>query len=323
MRKDIPSLGMLQAFETSARCLSFSRAADELLLTPSAVSRHVAALEQRLGVALFVRHRKRLTLTDAGSSYAARVRQRLDELERDTQEIRVGQEQGFVLRLAVVPTFCTEWLIPRLPDFAARHPDITIHLAARTEAFAFEQSGFDAAIYHGDRLWPQTQGEMILPEGDSIALAAPALLAAHDLHTPAGWLGCPHLTLISRATAWADWYASQGWHYTLHASRGPRHELFSMQLAAASAGLGVCLVPRLLAQTHLAVGTLVQAHPHGLPGRDGYWFVSPPRRSLPAPLQTFQRWLQQQSQRTDSPGFSAQPTPAAPPAPQTPMPPHG
>ena len=120
MRKDIPSLGVLQAFEASARLQSFSRAAEELALTPSAVSRHVAALEDRLGVALFVRARQRLALTDTGRSYAARIRLHLEQIERDTQEIRVGRDEGYVLHLAVVSTFCTQWLIPRLPQFIVR-----------------------------------------------------------------------------------------------------------------------------------------------------------------------------------------------------------
>ena len=94
MRKDIPSLGVLQAFEASARLQSFSRAAEELALTPSAVSRHVAALEARLGVTLFLRTRRRLLLTDTGRSYAARIRLHLEQIERDTQEIRVGRDEG-------------------------------------------------------------------------------------------------------------------------------------------------------------------------------------------------------------------------------------
>ena len=266
MRKDIPSLGVLQAFEASARLQSFSRAAEELALTPSAVSRHVAALEERLGVTLFVRARQRLALTDTGRSYAARIRLHLEQIERDTQEIRVGRDEGYVLHLAVVSTFCTQWLIPRLPQFAALHPRITLNLSVRSEVFAFDESGFDAAIYYGDRLWPDTQGRMVLPEGTCVPVCSPAYAAVHALHDEQAWLHCPHLTLASRAHAWRGWYAERGWHYTLHASRGPRYELFSMVIAGAAAGLGVGLVPQLLAQEALDSGRLVQAHPQALAG---------------------------------------------------------
>lgn len=291
MRKDIPSLGVLQAFEASARLQSFSRAAEELALTPSAVSRHVAALEDRLGVALFARARQRLALTDTGRSYAARIRLHLEQIARDTQEIRVGREGGYVLHLAVVSTFSTQWLIPRLPQFAALHPRITVHLSVRSEVFAFDESGFDAAIYYGDRLWPDTQGCMVLPEGPCVSVCSPAYAAVHALHTEAAWLQCPHLTLASRPNAWRDWYAASGWHYTLHASRGPRYELFSMVLAAAAVGLGVGLVPQLLAQESLEAGRLVLAHPQALEGTQGYWFVRPQHRPGSEALQAFRTWL--------------------------------
>ncbi len=291
MRKDIPSLGVLQAFEASARWQSFSRAAEELALTPSAVSRHVAALEERLGVTLFVRARQRLALTDTGRSYAARIRLHLEQIERDTQEIRVGRDEGSVLHLAVVSTFCTQWLIPRLPQFAALHPRITLNLSVRSEVFAFDESGFDAAIYYGDRLWPDTQGRMVLPEGPCVPVCSPAYAATHSLHDESAWLHCPHLTLATRAHAWRGWYAECGWHYTLHASRGPRYELFSMVIAAAAAGLGVGLVPQLLAQEALDSRRLVPAHPQALAGEQGYWFVQPQHRPGPEALQVFREWL--------------------------------
>jgi len=291
MRKDIPSLGVLQAFEASARWQSFSRAAEELALTPSAVSRHVAALEERLGVTLFVRARQRLALTDTGRSYAARIRLHLEQIERDTQEIRVGRDEGSVLHLAVVSTFCTQWLIPRLPQFAALHPRITLNLSVRSEVFAFDESGFDAAIYYGDRLWPDTQGRMVLPEGPCVPVCSPQYAAMHALHDESAWLHCPHLTLATRAHAWRGWYAECGWHYTLHASRGPRYELFSMVIAAAAAGLGVGLVPQLLAQEALDSRRLVPAHPQALAGEQGYWFVQPQHRPGPEALQVFREWL--------------------------------
>ena len=295
MRKDIPSLGVLQAFEASARFQSFSRAAQELALTPSAVSRHVATLEARLGVTFFVRARRRLTLTETGRSYAARIRRHLDQIERDTQEIRVGRDAGYVLHLAVVSTFCTQWLIPRLPDFARHHPHITINLSVRSEAFAFDESDFDAAIYYGDRLWPDTQGSLIVLESSCVPVCSPAYAAEHRLTVEGAWLACTHLSIGTRPNAWRDWYEARGWHYTLHASRGPRYELFSMVTAAAAAGMGVGLVPRLLVHDALAAGHVVLAHPQALPDTQGYWFVRPQHRPSPDALLAFRDWLHSQT----------------------------
>jgi DNA-binding transcriptional LysR family regulator len=211
----------------------------------------------------------------------------------------VGREEGYVLNLAVVSTFCTQWLIPRLPQFSALHPRITLNLSVRSAPFALDESGFDAAIYYGDRLWSDTQGFMVVPEGPCVPVCSPAYAAAHDLHDEAAWRHCPHLTLASRPNAWRDWYATLGWHYTLHASRGPRYELFSMVMAAAAADMGVGLVPLLLAKEAFDAGRLVQAHPQALPGTQGYWFVHPQYRPGSEALQAFSAWLATLWQKED------------------------
>src|SRR4051794_32644500 len=111
----VPSLGALQAFEASARHLSFTRAAEELRLTQGAVSRQVAALETQLSVPLFQRVRQRIVLTPAGSAYAAEVRDILGRLAAATLSTMAFKTTGGTLSLAVLPTFGTRWLIPRLP----------------------------------------------------------------------------------------------------------------------------------------------------------------------------------------------------------------
>ena len=219
MRKDIPNLGALQAFEASARLGSFTRAAAELALTQSAVGRQVAMLEQRLGVPLFSRVRRRLTLTDVGREYAARIRRHLDQIRRDTLEISAGHEMGFVLELAVVPTFATQWLIPRLPEFSELHPNITVNLSARSQPFSFQENAYDAAIYFGDQFWPNTRGGLIFAEGEMVPICSPAFRDANGPWDEAGFERCRHVHLSTRAHAWRDWYAQQGWEYTVHGAR--------------------------------------------------------------------------------------------------------
>lgn len=300
MRNAIPNIGLLLAFEASARHGNFSRAANELALTASAVSRHVAALEDRLGVPLFVRHKRRVMLTDAGKRYAQRVRVHLNGLERDTQEIANSRAQGYAIHLAVVSSFATQWLVPRLPAFAQLHPDVHVHLSVRSEPFAFEESGFDGALYAGDGLWAQTQGQCIAQDGACIPVCSPAFAAQHALATPEAWQALVHIGLTSRPNAWRDWYAQHaqaGWDYSVQASRGPRYELFSMVIMAASAGLGVGLVPQVLVQTALDSGQVVRAHHHTLPGTQSYWFSTPTYREPSQALQAFERWLVQQSEQ--------------------------
>ncbi|BDB26150.1 LysR family transcriptional regulator [Cupriavidus sp. P-10] len=300
MRNDIPNLGALQAFEASARLGSFTRAAAELALTHSAVGRQVAQLEQRLGVALFTRVRRRLALTETGREYAARIRRHLDHLQRDTLEISTGRAMGFTLELAVVPTFATQWLIPRLPDFAQRHPNVTVNLSARSQPFSFQECAYDAAIYFGDQFWPGTRGGVIFREGGMVPVCSPAFLADHAGHplTDAASLArCRHLHLSTRANAWRDWYAAQGWDFSLAASRGPRYELFTMMTAAAAAGLGIGLAPRLLIERELQTGQLViplagmlDEH-QGYQGHQGYYFAYPDGRPESEALAAFRSWI--------------------------------
>lgn len=291
MRKDIPNLGALQAFEASARLGSFTRAAAELALTQSAVGRQVAMLEQRLGVALFARVRQRLTLTDTGREYAARIRRHLDQIRRDTLEISAGPDMGFTLEVAVVPTFATQWLIPRLPDFSRQHPNITVNLSVRTQPFSFEDNAYDAAIYFGEQSWPGTQGGLIFSEGEMVPVCSPALRDAHAPWDEASFARCRHLHLGTRAQAWRDWYAQQGWAYTVHAARGPRYELFTMVTAAAAAGMGIGLAPRMLIERELRSGELVVPIDRHLDVRQGYYFAHPEDSPPSEALAHFKRWV--------------------------------
>lgn len=131
MRRKIPSTAALQAFDAAARHESFTRAADELALTQSAICRQIAALEDFLGVALFRRTRRGVRLTEAGISYSRKVAARLDAVERDTLSVMAHRGSGATLEIATVPTFATRWLLPRLPAFLAGHPDVTVNLSTR------------------------------------------------------------------------------------------------------------------------------------------------------------------------------------------------
>ena len=127
MRRKIPSTAALVAFESAARHQSFTKAADELALTQSAVCRQIAGLEEFLGIELFRRSRRGVKLTEAGLAYSRKVATQLDAVERDTLAA-MGQQGAQGLELAVVPTFATQWLVPRLKEFQRLHPEVTVHL---------------------------------------------------------------------------------------------------------------------------------------------------------------------------------------------------
>jgi len=306
MRRKIPSLQALACFDAAARHESYTRAAQELALTQSAVSRQIGALEDYLGLPLFRRTRHGVVLTTAGSQYARQIAPRLQALERDTLDAMSGQGAGGAVNLATVPTFAARWLIPRLPDFAKHHPDVVLHMDTRTRPFMFAETEFDAALYAStpDAIgqWAGTHALPLLPEV-VLPVCAPALLAGRTTVTAAELATLPLLQQSTRPHAWPQWLEAAGVGGEVDDAdsapasvlAGPRYEQFSMAAAAAVHGLGVGLIPRLLVEAELASGALVVAHPQTLPGERFYYLVQPEGTQVRPALQRFIDWLQQAS----------------------------
>lgn len=309
MRRKIPSLQALASFDAAARHQSYTRAAQELALTQSAISRQIGSLEEFLGVALFRRARHGVVLTEAGIQYARQITPRLQALERDTLEAMAGHrtgDSGGPVTLAAVPTLAARWLIPRLPDFAARHPDVVVHIETRTRPFMFADSQVDAALYAGTPAqmaqWAGTSSLELMPE-TVVPVCAPALLAGQESLDASRIAALPLLQQSTRPQAWRLWFAAAGLDEIATAPTalaGPRYEQFSMTAAAAACGMGVALVPRLLIEDELARGTLVVANALPVPGARFYYWVTPQgpqgpqantERERPA-VTAFARWIQ-------------------------------
>ena len=294
MRRKIPSLQALACFDAAARHESYTRAAQELALTQSAVSRQITALEEFLGVAMFRRTRHGVALTEHGAEYAAQVAPRLLGLEQDTLDVMSTQGRAGTLQLAAVPTFATRWLIPRLPDLKARHPEITIHIETRTRPFMFADTTFDAALYAGTpeqvSNWAGTRALRLLAE-DVVPVCSPQLMGAQTALTPEAIAQLPLLQQSTRPHGWRQWFDAVGVTTPL-ARSGPRYELFSMTAAAAAQGLGLALVPRLLIEAELARGELVVACDRPLRGERAYYLVTPERGDERPVMKNFLAWLQ-------------------------------
>lgn len=296
MRRKIPSLQALACFDAAARHESYTRAAQELALTQSAVSRQVGALEEFLGLTLFRRTRHGVALTPAGADYARQIAPRLQALERDTLDAMAHQGRAGTIALAAVPTFATRWLMPRLPDLAAQHPELVVHIETRTRPFLFADTEFDAALYSGTpeqvANWAGTRAVPLIEE-EVLPVCAPALLGKRQQLQPRDLASLPLLQQSTRPEAWRQWFEAVGAEAPT-ALAGPRYELYSMTAAAAAQGLGLALVPRLLIEPELARGELVVACPSPLKSGRAYWLVSPERESSLA-LTAFAGWLQQQT----------------------------
>jgi DNA-binding transcriptional LysR family regulator len=301
MRRKIPSMEALIAFEAAARHESFTRSADELALTQSAVGRQIACLEEFLGVPLFNRVKKRLSLTDVGRVYAKQVRDHLVRMERDTLAAMAHKGAGGILELAVIPTFATRWLIPRLPQFYARNGHITLNLTTRAEPFLFADTPFDAAIHFGSAVWPGAIAQYLFGE-EMTPVCSPRMLGSRSRLEPADLAKFTLLHQSARTEAWRHWFAQAGIH-DADCMRGQRYELFSMLVEAARAGLGVALVPRFFVLNELRNGELVIPCDVPLRSESGYYLVYPEAKQGSPLLKVFETWLlatAEQYRRTDA-----------------------
>lgn len=290
MRRKIPSTAALCAFESAARHQSFTKAAEELALTQSAVCRQIAALEAFVRAKLFRRSRRGVVLTEAGQRYSRNVRTRLNELERDTVEFMTRGGEGGSLELAVVPTFATKWLLPRMPAFQRACPGITVHLTPHTRPFLFDDTALDAAVHVGEPGWPGTRSCFLMRE-TLIAVGSPRLIAPRRRLKPAELANYPLLQASTRPHAWRQWFEALG--VTLeHDMSGPRMELFSMLTEAAAQGLGLALVPSFLVEAELASGALVQVVDKPVASDRSYHLIYPERASAGPALSAFRDWLE-------------------------------
>ncbi|MDZ4333041.1 MAG: LysR family transcriptional regulator [Pseudomonas sp.] len=288
MRRKIPSTAALIAFESAARHQSFTKAAQELSLTQGAVCRQIAALEAFLNIELFRRSRRGVVLTEAGQSYARRVAGQLDAVERDTLAV-MGQQGAMSIELAVVPTFGTQWLLPRLKDFQRLHPEITVNLTNRTRPFLFADTEFDAAVYFGDGDWSGTQAHFLMGE-NPMPVCSPALLAEQTQLSAEQIASLPLLQQTTRPYAWRQWFSAQGLN-TARDMAGPRYELFSMLAQAAMHEMGVALIRTFLIRRELDEGRLVIAVPLSLPTDKAYYLMIPERKLESAALLLLRDWL--------------------------------
>ncbi|MFC4625046.1 LysR family transcriptional regulator [Daeguia caeni] len=286
-RRLLPSTSALAAFDAVARYGSFSEAAEELSLTQGAISRQINGLEELLGVVLFERTSRRVALSEAGQKYLQAVGPALAAIRAASLQL-MSQTKATTLNLALLPTFGTRWLIPRIPRFVAKHPDITLNFSTRIGQFDFAREQLDAAIHIGQPDWPNADCTYLM--GETVApVCSPGFLNAHPIQVPEDLLRLPLFTMASRPGAWDYWFKSIG--VSGPVPHGMRFEQFSNVSQACIAGLGVALMPLFLIGAELESGQLVVAYPHSVKSPSNYYFVTPRDRAhLPA-VQAFLSWL--------------------------------
>jgi len=288
----VPSMTALQCFEAAARHLSFTRAAEELHLTQRAVSKQVAQLEEMLHHHLFLRIRRRLQLTPAGSLYLAEVNKILTQVDMSSRYVLTYGTQTEVLKVATQPSFGVRWLIPHLKGFGKRHPNIHLDIRNEMEPFALLQGSADVVFFYGQGTWPGATciklfGEEVLP------VCAPELVQGQALSGPGELAGQVLLQSTSRPEAWHEWFQQQGLE-TENSYHGPRFDTFYMALSAAQSGCGVALVPRYLVARELAEGSLVVAWDHAMPSSGAHYLAYAEHAAEVPKVRAVVEWVQAQ-----------------------------
>ena len=303
MSRRLPPLAALRAFEAAGRHLSFSKAGDELLVSQSAISHHIHALEESLGVPLFVRKIRAVSLTPEGAGYLATVRQAFDLLVAGTDAVAARTKA--TVRISLLASFATHWLVPRLGRFRERHPGIDLALDPSVGVIDIDGSGADLAIRYGQGHWPGVEARLLMPDRISPVMS-PALLArGPTVERPEDLLGHDILFSYSRTLfEWDAWTTAAGLDLAT-ARRSLLHD-YNIVLQAALDGQGVCMGRQRLIGDKLAAGLLVQ--PLGLSVHAGiaWWLVLPKRKPSRAAA-TFLDWLVEEAAMDQSNSSMAAP----------------
>jgi LysR family glycine cleavage system transcriptional activator len=303
MPRALPPLNGLRAFEAAGRHLSFSKAAQELNVTPAAISHQIKGLEDHLQVQLFRREPRALLLTDAGQRALPEVRAAFAQLAEAVAGLRdAGEASQHVLTVSAVPSLSAKWLVPRLDRFRRQHPEIDVRLDATGTLVDFARDqDIDIALRYGTGDYPGLETTQ-LASGDVVPVCSPEVAAADPpLRSPEklATRTLIHTRWGSGATDpdWGEWLRSAGVR-EVDSRRGPRFNHAEYALQAALQGQGVALVMRVLVEDDLAAGRLVA--PFDAPEREragdggpqfAYWIVAPKAKLKLRRVRAFRDWL--------------------------------
>jgi LysR family transcriptional regulator, glycine cleavage system transcriptional activator len=284
--KKLP-LNALRVFDAVASHLSFTDAAEELDVTPAAVSSHIKSLEELLETPLFYRHSRSVRLTPQGAQLLPGVQRGLAELGHAVEQLRRHRQSG-VLNISLLGSFLQKWLLPRLGDFYKRFPEVDLRFNASRELVDFVKADFHAAVRYGMGEWPELKAERMLDDW-VFPVASPALVAQFGpIKTVADMQKYP--LLHSPSEPWADWLRRVGGD-TTRIERGPVLEDSTDVMTAAEQGKGLALARWSLVADDLAAGRLARASEQSVRQKAAYYFVAPPHQFELPKVQHFRDWL--------------------------------
>ncbi len=281
----MPAFPALRAFEAAARHENFSRAADELHLTHGAISHQVRALEDELGVPLFVRNGRHVKITPDGRKFAQSLTKAFADIVQAADAVRPRQGCRR-LSISSIPSFAARWLAPRLGQFIERHPDIEVLLQASGQLQDLEREAIDVGIRFGRGRYPglvvqHLMGDIYYP------VVSPSYRGGDLPRTPRD---LAQATLLRSNEPWLPWFRAAGLDLA-EPSGGVMYEDLSMLIRSAVDGDGVALVRHVVAMQEIGSGQLVRLFDIATPSADEYYFVSPPATAAQPHVEAFRAWL--------------------------------
>ncbi len=286
--RNLPPLNALRAFEATARHLSVKNAAEELCVTPGAVSQMLKALELHLGIKLFQRVNRGIFLTDAGQGYLPAIRNAFRQIGDATRRISGSADTG-VLTVSVTPFFAVAWLVPRLKDFQDAHPDIDLQIVTSNVLVDFSRDGVDVAVRHGLGRYPGLRSERVVAV-EIVPVAAPTLVAKFGAPATSAELTRWPLVQDAERKGWHLWFQSQGID-EIGPPRGPSFDDSGLLLTAVLTGQGAGLLPVAMVAPVIAEGRLVKLADVALLEDFAYYLVYPEASQERLKVAAFRSWI--------------------------------
>lgn len=283
MKRQLPSITALECFEAVIKHGLVTRAAEELNLTQSAVSRQIGNLETFTRQQLFRRERKRLVPTDAAKQFAQTLSPLLDTVEQETLRLMSWGAVDRILTLGLLPTFGSRWLIPKLGEFIEKHADIQLNIVTGLTFADFAAANTDVAVLYGDGNCPGYSSHRILDE-QIVPVIAPGHYANPDI------MNYEHLQMTTRPTAWSDWLSEQ-YHDKHTQHMGPKFENFNMMIEGVRSGLGVAVLPVMYVEDDIRRGRLLSPFGPAVTSRNGYYLACADHLSGSNKVKAFRDWL--------------------------------
>jgi LysR family glycine cleavage system transcriptional activator len=295
MARRLPPLNALKAFEAAARQLNFINAANELAVTPSAISHQIKTLEDWAGIPLFRRDGRNIVMTEAAQKYLPTISAALDQIALATRKLRAADPGQGWLTVAMMPSFAAKWLVPKLPGFRAAYPNIDVWIATFESQTGPLATEVDVAVRYGKGDWPGLVATKVMTE-EIFPVCAPSLLAGQNALKEPADLAKHTLLHDEMREDWAMWLAAAG-VTGVDPNRGPGFDDSGLLIQAAVEGLGVALARSALVEDDLEDGRLIRPFGIGLPAASAYYLVHATGADTLPKVLAFRDWIIREASR--------------------------